>query len=256
MNYDFDNLNSHGNGSFFDTGTTFLYLPPDLISMFKSGFNNHCSKSPANCAHHDKYRECYYWDKSRYANLNDFFKTFPIMTFYFNGNIPYKWHPQDYLVLPLDSNTHYCIGVKTLSHTILGAIFMRNYDIYFDRTNKKISFTRANCGSDPYFIDSLFKKPDDKPLMQKSNLKTQTVHATPVSSETAHGKSIKKTPVYKKKAKGIENDNSSFKILVILLILLSGIFGSIILLRYLWKQKTDGKNVESEINTRLDLRES
>ena len=49
----------------------------------------------------------------------------------------------------VDGNTfekEKCIGIKILNRSILGAVFMRNLDITFDRKNKVVTFTRANCG--------------------------------------------------------------------------------------------------------------
>ena len=51
------------------------------------------------------------------------------------------------MVEPLDGTSHLCIGVKSLKNAILGAVLMRNYDFYIDRSNKKIAFTRANCSN-------------------------------------------------------------------------------------------------------------
>lgn len=50
------------------------------------------------------------------------------------------------MVPPSETSNHLCIGVKSLKNAILGAILMRNYDFYIDRSNKKIGFARANCG--------------------------------------------------------------------------------------------------------------
>lgn len=49
---------------------------------------------------------------------------------------------------------------------ILGGIFMRHYDILFDRGSQKIHFTRSNCSDEykgPYFNDNIdFNNGDQK----------------------------------------------------------------------------------------------
>lgn len=244
------------------------------MEKFTTDFSYHCMVKSSNCAHNDFYKECYHWDRRKYPILNDFFKTFPKMTFYFNGVIPYYWHPQEYLVQPLDSNTHYCVGVKTLSHMILGAIFMRNYDIHFDRTAKQIGFARSNCGQDPFFIDDLSFKPDDKPQKEPSTamMVEETVLSpvsVPVQAEK-HKKIKEKDDVYTsskpvhnflnkdKHASGTkvsetDSEDSFLKFFVILLILVSGILGGITLLKNLWKQSRRNKDSQSEVNTTINL---
>ena len=73
-------------------------------------------------------------------------ETFPIIDFNL-GDAILNWYPNDYMVEPLDGTSHLCIGVKSLKNAILGAVLMRNYDFYIDRSNKKIAFSRANCGN-------------------------------------------------------------------------------------------------------------
>lgn len=49
---------------------------------------------------------------------------------------------------------------------ILGGVFMRHYDILFDREAEKIHFTRSNCSDEykgPYFTDDIgLFKPENK----------------------------------------------------------------------------------------------
>jgi len=69
-----------------------------------------------------------------YPNLKDFASTFPRVNFEFKGP-KMIWEPMDYLVRPIEVNDHICIGVKSLKNVILGAILLRNYDVFFDRTD-------------------------------------------------------------------------------------------------------------------------
>lgn len=51
---------------------------------------------------------------------------------------------------------------------ILGAIFMRNYDILFDRSERQIHFTKANCSKD---LDKLIWNNDSQSDSYKSGTK-------------------------------------------------------------------------------------
>ncbi len=54
------------------------------------------------------------------------------MNFKMEG-MDYSWVPRDYLVNGSKIDKELCVGVKTIGRTILGAVFMRNYDIRFFR---------------------------------------------------------------------------------------------------------------------------
>lgn len=253
IEYNFERLNTLHGGPFFDTGTTFLYLPSDLMSQFTKQFSAHCTKSVDNCASQKKYKECYLWDKTKYPVLNDFLASFPVITFYFNENVPYKWYPQDYLVQPLDSALHYCIGVKSLSHTILGALFMRNYDIFFDRTEKRIGFRRANCGSDPYFIDDLKTKPKDKP--KDGTFDTDKI--VMVSAIRANNDD-KVDIMAKGDSSSYEHDDNGFYVFLISLVLMVCLLGCVLLLRFLYRYNKKRREIKEEIdsNTPVQLEEN
>lgn len=52
-------------------------------------------------------------------------------------------YPRDYLYL---EDKNYCLGFSVLSdRIILGGLFMRNYDILFDRENRVVQMVRSNC---------------------------------------------------------------------------------------------------------------
>lgn len=60
----------------------------------------------------------------------------------------------DYLVRPIEGADHLCIGVKALKNVILGAVLLRNYDVFFDRTDHKVGFARSNCGKDVDYFEN------------------------------------------------------------------------------------------------------
>lgn len=62
----------------------------------------------------------------------------------------YEWHPNDYLIKEGLWNSKESRGIYSLAFlpgndNILGATFMRNYDISFDIDTGAITFIRANC---------------------------------------------------------------------------------------------------------------
>ena len=182
IDYDFESLNEDGGKVFLDTGTTFVYFGSQLFSKFSFFITNFCSDNPENCGRHNKYQECYPFNKHAYKDIDEFFATFPKLTFKFNKDVEWAWYPQDYMVAALGSSAHYCIGVKALKDIILGAVFMRNYDIHFDKVKKKVHFVRSNCGNTNEFIPSS----DDDALASavKSTLKFKAKSKTRTKSET------------------------------------------------------------------------
>ena len=212
------------------------------MTQFTNEITKHCHAKKANCGGYREYRECYLWEREKHPYLNDFLRTFPVITFYFNDDIPYKWHPQDYMILPLDSNVHYCIGVKTLSHTILGALFMRNYDIYFDRTAKQIGFKRANCGLDPYFINDLSIKPSQSLSKGSNNIDETAVSSKAIDKNETQETNVDNNKIIKKKP---SNPGMIYSIIFIMLLLC--VLVLLLVLRYLWKYNKNRRNLKSEV---------
>lgn len=184
IDYDFEGLNKNGGKAFLDTGTTFVYFSPELFGKFMFFIGNFCAEQPDRCGRKGSYQECYHFNKNRYKDLNEFYATFPKMTFKFNGDMVWDWFPQDYLVQALDSTNHFCIGVKSLKDIILGAVFMRNYDIYFDKLKKQVSFVRSNCGRTTDTILSTDDNNDDAIDQRlKSKMRSGLILGTPIVSD-------------------------------------------------------------------------
>lgn len=153
VDYTFEELNKDGGSAFFDTGTTFVYFDFRLFGKIKQQINHYCSQSKERCAGYDKFQDCYNIDFEIFKDKFEMARTFPSLNFDFDG-AEYKWLPQDQFVDPLDtSDSSICYGMKSLTNVILGAVFMRNYDVYFDRTNKRIAFSRSNCGNLKNYFD-------------------------------------------------------------------------------------------------------
>lgn len=140
LSYGFKTLFKNNQDAFFDTGTTFTYFPEKLFAEWKRVFNNFCKKNSQNCGGFDELQECY--DMSKKTDLENIITTFPNVVFTFNDKIDYNWNPKDYMI---ETQNYLCVGVKSLHKIILGAVFMRNYDITFDISKSEISFVRADC---------------------------------------------------------------------------------------------------------------
>lgn len=139
LDYDFASENDAGILAPFDIGTTFVYFPGKLFAEWKRVFVGFCAENGENCGGSTELRECYKADE---GESERFLGTFPLMTFIFRGSVRYQWRPREYMIW---TGSSYCFGVRKLDQLILGAAFMRNYDITFMTRESKISFTRANC---------------------------------------------------------------------------------------------------------------
>lgn len=137
-----------------DTGTTFVYVSQPFFRAIVSTFDDFCGQQKSNCAGNLGHKECYHFNPVLFPTTYDFLKTFPTFEFKFAGNAAIKWLPQDYFVKMADNNAYLCIGIKMLKDMILGALFMRNYDVSFEKFGKKITFTRSSCGKSDFVVPS------------------------------------------------------------------------------------------------------
>lgn len=106
--------------------------------------------------------------------MHDFFDGFPELKFIFNKDKVITWFPEDYLIKTLDKGKIlYCPGMKKLNNIVLGATFMRNYDILFNKVEKTITFARSDCSNSKQPIrvnSSSSKRKLDKFVVTKSIL--------------------------------------------------------------------------------------
>jgi hypothetical protein len=168
---------------FLDSGTTYIYFTPDLFSNFAKYFGSFCARSKSNCSGIKSFQECYRWDVATYKTFEEFANTFPEISFQFNENEHIKWHGSDYLAMSLESEIHFCVGVKALKTNILGALFMKNYDVFFDRINKRVSFTRANCANLPNYVIPDESLPRGAPQSEDPTTPSQESRTIPQSEE-------------------------------------------------------------------------
>ena len=93
-------------------------------------------------------------DKSLYLQA---LKTLPLIKFKSKSSV-FEWHPNDYLIKERVRNKKetrqiYSLAFLSGGSTILGATFMRNYDISFNVKTMQISFVRANCSDSKIFYE-------------------------------------------------------------------------------------------------------
>ena len=139
----------------FDSGTTYSYFPQLMYMSIMENISNHCSKNKKNCGGMTEFKQdsCVAYSQTNYPTKEAFFDSFPPIEFVFaEQNRRYVWFPRDYLherKNPFDEKSPGFCNTVNLSDSpnslLLGAMFMRHYDIYFDRANEKITFVRAHC---------------------------------------------------------------------------------------------------------------
>ena len=115
-------------------------------------------------------------DKDKEINEN-----WPDIIFYFEGH-EYVWTPYQYSYDYGNNKIGACLGFEgeSASKITLGATFMQDHDVIFDRQNQKIGFAVADCNRGS--IENNNKKlkdfiDDDK---KKDNLKNDKIDLTKI----------------------------------------------------------------------------
>jgi hypothetical protein len=139
-------------GVILDSGTTFSYFPSPVYDAILSSLADFCNKNTSNCGDMMGITEealgiCWTYEPTISDSKEHFFSTFPTFSFYFGpaGDAEYQWKAQDYLYRIPGDDEVYCLGMASNDYTTLGATFMKNHDIMFDKDNSRIGFIRANC---------------------------------------------------------------------------------------------------------------
>jgi hypothetical protein len=141
-------LGERSNEALVDSGTTFVYFPTELYNSFKLLLASVCRRRSETCAKTSDFQSCYTYNSTSYPNIQDFFDTFPPITVVTEG-VELLWEPREYM-FQMNSEINYCLAIYPLEDIVLGAAFMRNFDIKFDTETQRIGFARANCdGSRP-----------------------------------------------------------------------------------------------------------
>lgn len=215
----------NGEGAFFDTGTTYMYTSHEMFRKIKKRFNRFCNKESHNCGRDNTWKECYSIDDYQKRDMDKYFKSFPMFIFHFGQDREYRWYPSDYLIKNGDLD-QYCVGIKPLKDMILGAVFMRNYDILFDKTRKLIGFARSDCkktGKVHYYDENgkdLLIKIPQVIVSEKSASKEKSSNQGKYSNKHKHHKKGTKwetSAQNRKENHNQENDFMSFTAIVLLL---------------------------------------
>jgi hypothetical protein len=88
----------------------------------------------------------------------EFLNIFPSIKFSFDDK-EFYWHPNDYLIreykvndsMKIQKTESFSFGFMPHHKLILGATFMRNYEIKFDMNNGNTFFVRCDCSKEPHF---------------------------------------------------------------------------------------------------------
>jgi len=144
---------NHGEGAFFDSGTTMTHVPKETYDALTRSLSDYCNEDSNHCGKGSAAKNqklCWNYHSEDFETLQEFLNSFPTFKFYFgkNGKGIYEWKGEDYLYQKPGSSKMYCMGLSRYDReTILGGTFMKNHDILFDKQNKRIGFIRANCSA-------------------------------------------------------------------------------------------------------------
>jgi hypothetical protein len=144
-----------------DSGTTYTYFTKEIFMQLRSDFGEFCGKPAAGgrpaCGGKPKLDNtyCVVYDPSVYGNLETFYGTFPKFYFNLDNSAEIVWFPKDYLFTNSElsnSNIEFCSSINMEDQettrnqfSTFGSLFLRHYDIYFDRKKSEVSFVRSEC---------------------------------------------------------------------------------------------------------------
>ena len=143
-------------GIMLDSGSAFSSFYFEAYDAMLSSFDYFCNEDESPCVrivYEDTLGNpnCWIPNPEFVPSKEDFFSAFPTFSFYFYGDAEYQWEAQDYLYRAQGPDEIYCLGMSNAtSATILGATFMKNHDIMFDKENSMIGFIRASCSTSQF----------------------------------------------------------------------------------------------------------
>lgn len=159
-----------------------------------------------------------YYDKNAYDTLEDWYESFPHIYFAFYPDAVVSLYPRDYIYY--ESDNTYRLGFDFLdSRIILGGIFMRNYDILFNRIDKTVSIVRSECS----------------PSTENFNFEQYYFH----HKDDEHYKNIKQqsTKQHQSEKDGLNFDQESNPLIRVLLIIVALIIFSLGLFYFLFARR-------------------
>ena len=126
-----------------DSGTTFMYLPPDAYRPIRDHFRLHCpwgacTARTAKGEYPDDY--CYSMSLSEVDKLERF-------SLHMGNGVVIDFGPRQY-TYELRRGV-WCLGVFDNEHNgaVIGAANMRNHEVIFDREHRRVAFVPSDCGA-------------------------------------------------------------------------------------------------------------
>lgn len=132
---------SHYGLTIVDSGTTFMYLPPDAYRKVRDHFRSDCpwgdcSSRSVKGEYPDDY--CYTMAEHELDTLSDF-------SLHFENGVSLPFGPRQY-AYELRRGV-WCLGIFDNGHdnTVIGGANMRNHEVIFDREHRRIAFVPSKC---------------------------------------------------------------------------------------------------------------
>jgi hypothetical protein len=134
-----------------DTGTTFLYLPPDAYKPLQTYFTTSCSWGLCATRKH----KTRFNDEYCYSLTEIELGQFAPLSLYFDGSeaaleltsLEYTYEIKVKGVTQAVGRTLRCLAVFDNKHNgvVLGAAVLRNREVILDRARRRVGFVRADC---------------------------------------------------------------------------------------------------------------
>eukprot|EP01016_Furgasonia_blochmanni_P052809 TRINITY_DN845_c0_g4_i1.p1 TRINITY_DN845_c0_g4~~TRINITY_DN845_c0_g4_i1.p1 ORF type:complete len:682 (-),score=31.79 TRINITY_DN845_c0_g4_i1:98-2098(-) len=193
LNLTFENF-SEGLGSFIDSGSTYSHGNPTVYNAFYEGLTSYCDAFTGRCGDGREGELCF--RRNQNTTRQQFYASFPNLTFHVEGNQTLDWTPESYLYH--SGSGLYCVAFqKYENRVILGASFMRGYDILFNMENESVSFVKSSCNMAQISIEKknqpdLFAD-DEKSSVKGDTNQTSVDQAGSVSITNSHSNESSKT---------------------------------------------------------------
>eukprot|EP00899_Mesostigma_viride_P004461 jgi/Mesvir1/14015/Mv21630-RA.2 len=132
-----------GYGTVLDSGTTFSYVPTavfePLVQQVRAQIHLPEVEGPD-----PMYPDICFGNAGTQDQLE---QSFPLLTISFYGNVVVQLQPVDYLFQHAVMPNAYCLGFfdNGRQGTLIGGVAVRNKLVIYDRQNRRIGFTPADC---------------------------------------------------------------------------------------------------------------
>ena len=126
-----------------DSGTTFMYLPPDAYRKVRDHWRSVCPWGPCG----SRVAKGEYPDDYCYTMSEAELDKFDPMSLHFGNGVSLDFGPRQQ-AYELRRGV-WCMGVFDNEHNglVLGGANMRNHEVVFDRAHKRLAFVPSDCGA-------------------------------------------------------------------------------------------------------------